>query len=185
MDDVADCAPGDETPPGAYMAVFTEGLDADLASIAARRMGLVLRDTILVVGPERVSFVLFFKRASGRTVAGDAEVGVGGLNISACRVGTYVNPNGFEGYERRDASSGWGMKASKNGAGEVNAEQQPVGRWPPNVLLVEGPLVRRLDEEARRFFPLFASLDEAHAWVARLLTLAEGAADRAADTGAD
>ena len=114
----------DEAQPGAYVAVFVEGVDADLVSFDARRSGLVLRDTILAVAGERVSFILLFKRPSGRAVADDAEVGVGVLNISVNRVGEYRNPNAFEGYERVSQVGRWGMRASKSRPSELSADRR-------------------------------------------------------------
>lgn len=191
----ADLSPAaDQTPPGAYLAVFTEGLDADLVSIEARRMGLQLRDTFLVVGPERIGFVLLLRRPSGRTILEDAELGRGLLNVNACRVGDYTNPNAFEGYERTSQVGNWGMKASRGRQGEASADRRyaesggtdfaltpgvrggdPNGRWPGNVALIEGALARHLDEArgdagaVSMFYARFASMDELKAWIEKLL----------------
>jgi hypothetical protein len=175
MDDAIDY----DIQPGAYTAIFTDGADADLVGIAARRTGLVLKDTFLVVEPDRTSLVLLFKQPSGKTVAEDAEVGVAMLHIDACRVGDYRNPMAFEGYERTSQVGNWGMRASKARVGEASAEPPPPdGRWPPNVALIEGPFARKLDEvrrrgnpdSAARFYPRFRDIDELKAWFEKLLT---------------
>lgn len=184
--------PGDMRP-GAYVAIFTDGLDADLMSIRARRQGWLLRDTLLVIGPERISFVLVLKRPSDRTIAEDALLGGGGMHIAACRVGEYKNPNAFEGYVRTSSTGNWGMRASKNRLGEPSAARRyadrggtnfalqpgvrggdPIGRWPPNVLLVDGPLSKGLDQRIRNIYPRFESLQEARAWIERLLSCPRG-----------
>jgi len=193
VDDVNDYAPGDQIPPGAYVAIFTDGPDADVASIRARRLGWVLRDTLLVVEGDKTSFVLLFKRPSDRTIAEDALLGVGVMNVAACRVGRYKNPNAFEGYERTSQVGNWGMRASKSRVGEPSADRRYAesggtnfalkpgvrggdlaGRWPPNVLLVEGRLSKGLDQSIRNIYPGFESLQEARAWIEMHLSCPRG-----------
>ena len=172
-------ASGDQMNRGAYVAIFAEGPDADHVSMAARNRGLVLKDTILVGEASTTSFILLFKTPSARTAVEDAQVGVGVLNIDASRVGHYQNPMAFEGYERTSQVGNWGMRASKSRLGEPSAEQShPNGRWPPNVVVIEGPLARQLDEvhgsgdtgSASKFYPRFASMRELKAWIEKLLT---------------
>ena len=208
--------------PGAYFAVFAQGVDADLVSLRARRLGLVLRDTVLVIQEDRVSFVLLFRSPSGRTVLEDAQLGLGALNVRACRVGTYVNPRAFDGYERTSRAV-WRMQPphAASRTGELSADRRymeaggtdfalkpgirggdPSGRWPPNVLLVDGPLARQLDEvhgptskgvrgsdegisalgygddaSVSRFFPRLQNMAEVRAWVARLLAGPRGSTE--------
>ena len=61
--------------------------------------------------------------------------GVGGLNIDACRVGTYVNttPSGIDRYNQGYAA----MDGSNRARLEGTVKNAPAGRFPANVLLDE------------------------------------------------
>lgn len=116
--------------PGTHETVLGGVSDA----LAARRRGLELRDTVLVMGPgERVQTAFLFRVPLDGTVAHNVMThGSGALHIEACRVATGDNLNG-------GAYCGTGERDTLFGIGRADREfSQPVGRWPPNLLLIHG-----------------------------------------------
>lgn len=93
------------------------------------------RGTALKPGHEPI--VLARKPLIGTVAANTQKWGVGALNIDNCRIETADNLNGGayakQGSERHDGAENWRYKR-EGGAGEF---EQPVGRWPANVLLDE------------------------------------------------
>jgi transcriptional regulator with XRE-family HTH domain len=85
--------------------------------------------------PAHEPIVLARKPLAGTVAANVLEYGTGALNIAGCRIPTNDDLNGgaYYGDQSRDTSHGWRMN---NGAGDY---QQPVGRWPTNVVFSHLP----------------------------------------------
>jgi len=84
-----------------------------------------------------------------RTVALNVvEHGAGALNIGASQILTEDNLNGGayaqQGSDRHDGSENWRYKR-QGGAGGFT---QPSGRWPPNLVLLEGVVANDLDKQS-------------------------------------
>jgi DNA modification methylase len=111
--------------------------------------------------PAYEPIILARKPLAGTVVQNTLEHGCGGLNVGGCRVATTDNLNGGAYAEKPTERGGADMwtatrKGDSNcfkrgGGGEY---QQPIGRWPANVLLDEGA-AEVLDAQspgASRFF---------------------------------
>lgn len=116
-----------EAPPGTHVILLSRD---PLAGLGGRRLGLELRDTLLVLRPEGLGFAFLFRKPVEGTVAENVlRYGCGGLHIDACRVGG------------GDVLTGGGGKlwshyrdhTSDRAAPRVN---QGLGRWPSNLVLV-------------------------------------------------
>lgn len=111
--------------------------------IEGRRLGLELRDTILVLSVGQTEFAFLFRKEPEGTVAENVlRYGVGGLNIDGTRV-RHSSPADLErhkaGVEAIRARGGqmansWKNSSDLSGASEVTA----AGRWPSNVVIVHG-----------------------------------------------
>ncbi len=128
-------------PPGAHVALLSSSSEG---GIRGRMLGLALRDTLLVLGPEagtRLVF-LFRKDLSEGTVAENVlKHGTGALNIEKCRVE-------YQGETDKASASPGGKTTSKPSslAGKVEhpggerrayvSEQHAIGRWPSNLVFV-------------------------------------------------
>jgi hypothetical protein len=134
--------------PGTHVIVIGQAEDA----IAARKQGLQLRDTVLILlpGPKEVFAFLFRQPLEGTVAQNVLNHGVGGLWIDGCRISTTEGLNGgaysaggraapMPGDDR--VGSSLGMYEPKRKAQEY---KQPSGRWPTNLLLVHGPNCRPL-----------------------------------------
>jgi hypothetical protein len=149
---------------GSFIVVFCEGGLAADVSISCRKQGWSLRDTLLLIGPETVSFVLLYK------IPGDGhERGIGSLDIDGCRVGTTggTQRSHQEPYPNGDrtkwARSGHSVvpRTERGGSKEVwrmpgnsPSPNSAAGRWPPNVLVLDGPLAEKLDNIHRSSNPM-------------------------------
>jgi DNA modification methylase len=96
--------------------------------------------------PAHEPIVLARKPIAEKTVATNVlKYGTGGINIDGCRVGTedkLVRP-----FVKRDDNEVYGKGL---GAG---VQDEPDGRWPPNVLLSDG-VAEELGDQSQ-FFPIF------------------------------
>lgn len=115
--------------------------------LAARRGGVEVRDSLLVIGPTGVTFRWLVREPlDGTVIETVARHGAGGLNIDACRVATTDNLNGGAyaagGTDRSDGYEVWRYKRL-GGAGEF---VQPSGRWPSNTVLVHREGCREGDD---------------------------------------
>lgn len=125
--------------PGEHVAIFAADAEAGLEG---RRLGLELRDTILVLshGP-KLSFVFLFRKPLDGTVAEQmVKTGTGGLNVDACRIGTAAAD--AKAMERANTPGSGQLKAHDAGFRGAWSGSTPydttAGRWPPNVVLVHG-----------------------------------------------
>jgi hypothetical protein len=127
--------------PGEHLIVI--GREAD--AIEARRAGLHLRDTLLILLPGVTTLFayLFRQRLEGTVAENVLRYGCGGLNIDGCRVTTSAQDAEAlamcttPGSGRMYASSppiGTFTRSSSSGALDTTK-----GRWPTNLLLVHGP----------------------------------------------
>lgn len=120
-----------QLPSGAYVVL------GDSDGLAARRIGLELRDTILVAGPSGVDAWFLFRVPATGTVAYSALVhGTGGLHIDACRIfTTWEEPDRPESWKRSGFTAD--PKAEKIAAPPGNGiVLHPGGRWPTNIVFV-------------------------------------------------
>ncbi len=137
--------------PGAHLALLANSTDA---GIEGRRLGLELRDTLLVVrsGPTTGFVFLFRVPLTEETLVDQVlKTGTGALHTDACRVAS-SSPN--PSIARRETSRRTGVapltgrtakeatsfgRMERRGSAEVYMEYRPseeLGRWPPNVILV-------------------------------------------------
>lgn len=109
-----------------------------LACVGLRRLGLEVRDTLLVLEPGGSRFAFLCRMpCSEPTVAENVQrYGTGGLWIDGCRVGT-------------DTVTVWATKTGESCYGQVvqtNADKCPTtshtGRWPSNLVLIHTPACR-------------------------------------------
>lgn len=104
--------------------------------LQARRVGLELRDTLLVLRPGLPDFAFLFRRPPEGTVAENVlRFGCGGLNVDACRVGTAAGIPSVHATRAADESRmtyGNGLRR----AGSVVDWSPGAGRWPSNLVLV-------------------------------------------------
>jgi len=137
--------------PGEHFVVIGREGDA----IEARRAGLHLRDTLLILlpGPRTIFAYLFRQPLEGTVAENVLRYGTGGLNIDGCRVGCDFNPSIL----RRETSRRTGTvpipgskaaeatargRIERRGLPETYKAEHPgenLGRWPTNLLLVHGP----------------------------------------------
>ena len=130
----------DEIASGLHPGAYVAALDASwLPPLEARRAGLSLRDTLLVVAPEgNYQGYLFRKPLAAATILGQvAATGTGALNIDGCRVEGQVDTPGsvrpIRGFFREGLSSDLAPPPAPHSG----------GRWPSNLLLVHQPGCRR------------------------------------------
>lgn len=156
--------------PGAFGAVFSHSRTVQYLMIAMELAGFEIRDTIdwfywngfpksldcgeglgTALKPMKEPIVLVQKPREGTFEQNIAKYGAGALNIDACAIATDENLNGgaysmggraaLPGDERIGAAAG--MFAA--GGGRLPGQyEQPVGRWPPNVIIDEF-VARELD----------------------------------------
>jgi hypothetical protein len=132
--------------PGAHVAVLT---DSVRTAVEGRLLGLELRDTLLVLRPGPVSgYAFLFRVPIAQTVAAQVlETGTGALHIEVCRVGFQSEEDraGAKPASNPHAHGGFEGKAFAIRDRSVDGEptNHPMGRWPPNVLLVHGPGCRK------------------------------------------
>jgi hypothetical protein len=131
--------------PGAYVVLLTT---TNEAGVRARRAGMHLRDTLLVVRPgPQTSFAFLLRKplAEKSTIDQVLATATAALNIAPCRVATTEDLNGgayaaggraqsLTGDQRKGRSLG--MFEPERSAGVF---KQPIGRWPTNLVLVHGP----------------------------------------------
>lgn len=125
----------DDALPGSHIIVTDD-------FIAGRKLGLELRDTILVMGAEGTTLMGIFRvKIAEQTVAEQMiRTGTGGIHIDACRVShtetaqKWSNPtsNKFTGVYN-------GGKPGHYRRGPELAGPNLAGRWPPNLLFVHTP----------------------------------------------
>lgn len=121
-----------EVVPGAHLALLTD--DAE-AGIEGRRLGLELRDTILILRPgPKASFIFLFRKPISENTVSEqvASTGTGAINVEACRIQggrVQVSAGPVGGYHGSPT-------AYEKGTGAIYDNH---GRWPPNVVIVHGP----------------------------------------------
>lgn len=112
-----------------------------LACVGLRRLGLEVRDTLLVLEPGGSRFAFLCRKPVEQTVAENVlRYGTGGLWIDGCRVSA---SDVFGG--------GATMSSSGHTLGKFNRTHtpgdlkpgSPLGRWPSNLVLIHGPECRR------------------------------------------
>ncbi len=126
--------------PGAYVVLLSDSADA---GIVARRAGMHVRDTLLVMHPgPRTSFAHLLRAplAEKSTVEQVLATGTGAIHIKACRVQTE---------ERIQASAGpvggyHGSPSSYEKGTGVLLRDAGYGRWPTNLVLVHGAACRSI-----------------------------------------
>lgn len=149
--------------PGGHLCVLSRDV---LAGIGLRRLGLEIRDTLLVLGVEGLSFAFLCRKPlEGTVVENVLRHGAGVLWIDGCRIRTGESPS----VKRREASAKSG-KAGRNTSGiggeeakrlgRMQANRDPLvslkhylvvrpgeslGRWPTNLVLIHGPECRRIE----------------------------------------
>jgi site-specific DNA-methyltransferase (adenine-specific) len=164
-----------------------------IVSEIPRAEGMALRDTFLVLLPGPTVLPLFLRRErlEGNVVETLLKHGHGALNIDGCRTDSSEVLSGGGGKLWSHYRDGTEDQAKPS----VNED---FSRWPTNLILVHGPdcasgtcqadcPVRLLDEmcgfysfpvigddpgeadSASRYFPQFANLDEAMAWLHKLI----------------
>lgn len=119
--------------PGTHVVLLSK---RPLDGIKGRHLGLELRDTLLVLRPDRPSFAFLFRKPLEGTVAENVlRYGTSGLHIDACRVGV---GEAATGRLNKPGKNGW-----KNASGESNIQAiqlaqglKSLGRWPPNLVLI-------------------------------------------------
>lgn len=114
--------------PGQHVVLLSK--DAG-QGIEARKLGLTLRDTLMVLTGEAPEFAFLFRKPLEGTVLDNTlKYGVGGLNIDACRIsGKAKKPTSIRSYRRFDD------KADKPELIEP-PDPHPGGRWPTNLVLI-------------------------------------------------
>jgi hypothetical protein len=139
----------EDLAPGGHVALFS--VEPDLDGLYGRAKGLELRDTLLVLSPRVMRFILLFRKPiSERSIAGQVlKTGTGILNIDACRVKA-SDPFGFGGGRWMSSSGNTLHRFSKHYNGD-NVLGSPLGRWPPNMLLVHGPGCKQ--KGMRKYYP--------------------------------
>jgi len=132
-----------ELLPGAHVILVVDDYGV---GVKARKLGLELRDTLLVLSSKGSRFAFLFRKpCSEATVAENIlRHGTGALNIDACRVSTSDSLNGgaYSG-EYREKTTEWQNADRTDGKGSgfrqgVGEYRQPAGRWPSNLVLVHG-----------------------------------------------
>jgi hypothetical protein len=132
----------EDLPPGSHVILLsvrpTDG-------ILGRRLGLEVRDTLLILSPKGTSFAFLLRKEVEGTVAENVlRYGTGALNIDATRVRTADNLNGGaysgelrwrDNYASSDALANAALTRLGRGIGEYTP---PIGRWPSNLVLVHG-----------------------------------------------
>ena len=159
--------------PGAHTIVLGGCSDA----LAARRRGLQLRDTILVMGPGGlVRLAVLLRAPLDGNVAHNVMVhGKGALDIEACRIATTDNLGG-------GAYCGTGDRNTVFGIGNSGREfRPPSGRWPTNMIIAHGSGCHRAGDtwecslecpmpgSVSRFYPQFGTDVEMLDWLVRLV----------------
>ncbi len=132
-----------ELHPGAYVAVLIN--DAH-ACLEARRVGLCVRDTLMVFLPglQTASVLLLRMPLEHAVIEQAVTTGSGALHIDSARV--------YTDWKEADRPASW--KASGHSAKPdatkiaappgVGISLHPAGRWPTNVVLVHGPGCHRI-----------------------------------------
>lgn len=132
-----------ELLPGAHAIVVADDYSV---GIGARKLGLELRDTLLVLSPKGSRFAFLLRKpCSEGTVAENVLLhGTGALNIDRCRVSTTESLSGgaYSG-DYREKTTEWQNADRSGGKGSgfrqgVGEYEPPTGRWPSNLVFVHG-----------------------------------------------
>lgn len=117
--------------PGAYLVLIT---DDELLSLEARIAGLHLRDTLLILGPEKRSrYGFMFRAPTPLTIAEQVlATGTGGMNIEACRILGAKGDGHWSGDDGSDSTS----KPGFDGGFTKGGAKSHSGRWPTNVIFI-------------------------------------------------
>jgi hypothetical protein len=120
-----------ELTAGAHLAVFAS--DPQVA-IEGRKIGLELRDTLLVLRPRVATFVFLFRKAITESTVAEqmAKTRTGALNIDGCRIGHKTETHSSSPRKERNTM----IKGMVDGTETVTHDY---GRWPSNVVFVHGP----------------------------------------------
>jgi hypothetical protein len=133
--------------PGAHVALLTDNVGD---SIIGRRAGLELRDTILLLWPQKASFAFLFRKLFDEgTLDNLTSEHAGALNIAACRTQWKSEQERLDALpgSMPQASDSIGTFQTRDRSSENPEDaQNRGGRWPPNVLLIHGPTCRLLGE---------------------------------------
>ena len=121
--------------PGSHVIVLTASPDA---TIGARKLGLEVRDCILVVSARGNRFAFLLRKELEGTVAENVlKYGTGALNIDGCRVSTEENLG------RLNHTTSLFI-APPNGPRTILVDNSTgKGRWPTNLVFLHGPECRR------------------------------------------
>lgn len=151
--------------PGGHLFVLSRDV---LTGIGLRRLGLEIRDTLLVLGIEGLSFAFLCRKPLEGTVAENVlRHGQGGLWIDGCRLSTGESPS----VKRREAAAKSGKAGHLTSGicgeeakrlGRMRANRDPLvsithyvavrageslGRWPTNLVLIHTPECRKAGTE--------------------------------------
>ena len=130
--------------PGAHMAVFS---DEDSVALDARRLGFVLRDTMLVYSPGRAETAFLFRKALGASTVAENSLkySAGGVNIEKCRVSWGSEKPSQEEWNRigsggtGDSTTAFLQHTAIRKYYEAGLIPVPTGRWPTNLVVVHFP----------------------------------------------
>jgi len=134
-------------PPGSHVILLsvrpTDG-------ILGRRLGLEVRDTLLILSPKGTSFAFLLRKEVEGTVAENVlRYGTGALNIDGTRIrsdGGHFRSTvkGRTGGMILDSDHREGAALGMFQPGKVfEPTNSPLGRWPSNLVFVHGPGCKR------------------------------------------
>ena len=131
--------------PGSHVVLLSENPND---GIVGRRMGLEVRDSILVLSRKGTSFAFLFRKpCSEGTVAENVlRYGTGALNIDGCRINTGVQPKpckapGWDSINKANSAAGY--RPGEYQQGEAYYQPSRLGRWPTNLVFVHEEGCRR------------------------------------------
>lgn len=116
--------------PGGHVVLLTSD---PFASLGLRRLGLEVRDTLLILEPSGSRFAFLTRRPCEGTVAENVlRYGTGGLWIDGCRVGADT----VTVRATKTGESCYGQVVQTNA--DKCATTTHAGRWPTNLVLIHG-----------------------------------------------
>lgn len=130
--------------PGQYLVLLSRD---PMGSVAGRRLGLEIRDTILIFSLEGPSFAFLMRKELEGTVTENVlRYGQGALNIDGCRIphvtvgdgNLAVNP-----HLRSHINGGNGGHIIATEPNRRVGIPAVLGRWPTNLVLIHGPECRQ------------------------------------------
>jgi hypothetical protein len=133
--------------PGAHLALLTSSPES---GIEGRKLGLELRDTLLILKPgPTTSFVLLFRKPLAEPTLADqvAKSGTGPINIDGCRVdgASWTTRPKYTLTSKGVPGGAYGNQGARQADLRVEGEyrENTLGRWPSNLILVHAPQCRK------------------------------------------